>query len=262
VNWAAFVPPQAEPHLRATMKQEAFTFAHSWREFEQLVNASKARIIVDPTADGTTNVAAIIELVRKFPQTPLVTCVTRTPKGLSAAAALAQYGLRASIIEPDLRLNELAENWSAGFLARQILCWAERSLALLPTSLRFVTLDLFERPHRYACGSDLALACRLSLAGLYRYLQPVRLGTPKKLVVVAKMAHAYHHLQNSKRSVSSISELVGFRRPRILGEYSKQIFGVLPSSVRGRPDTQDAIQSLLDWLYKPQVRDTSKLVDQ
>lgn len=251
MTWTIFVPQHAESCLRSTTEQSAVQVARSWSELEQLVRSAPTnRVVVDPTADGTTNIAAIVELRRKFPQTPVFPCVTRSPKGLLAAAALGEYGLRATLLDSAVSLKQLAENRSACTLAGQILSWAERSLALLPDALRLTTVDLFERPYRYDSGSDLALACGLSLAGLYRHFEMARLGTPKKVVVVAKMVHAYHHLRHSKRGVQQISEILGLR-PRILAEYSRDIFGVLPTNLRGCINAQEIVQSLLDWLYKP-----------
>jgi AraC-like DNA-binding protein len=252
MTWTIFVPRHAESDFRRATEQSEIQVARSWSDLEQLVeNTPTNRVVVDPTADGTTNVTAVLQLVRKFPRTPLVTCVTRSPKGLLAAAALGGYGLRATLLDSGVSLKQIAESQSVSDLARAILSWAERSLALLPDALRFTTVDLFERPCRYSSGSDLALASGLSLAGLYRHFEMARLGTPKKVVVVAKMVHAYHHLRNSKRDVQQISELVGLR-PRILAQYSRNIFGVLPTRLRVRVDSQEILHSLLDWLYRPQ----------
>ena len=252
MTWTIFVPRNVECLLRRTTEQSAFQIARSWSELERLVKSAPTnRVVVDPTADGTTNIAAVVALLRKFPRTPVVACVTRTPKGLLAAAALGEYGLHPALLDSTVSLRHLADNSSACVLAKQILSWAERSLAKLPDALRFVTIDLFERPNRYASGSDLALACDFSLAGLYRYFETARLGTPKKLVIVAKMVHAYHHLRSSKRDIQHIGDLVGLR-PRILAEYSRDIFGVLPTRLRESTDAQEIVLSLLDWLYKPQ----------
>jgi AraC-like DNA-binding protein len=71
------------------------------------------------------------------------------------------------------------------------------------------------------------------------------------MVVIAKMAHAYHYLRNSNLQVGIVSALVGFQRPRALADHTKSIFGCVPSRLRAQANAQEITHALLDWLYKP-----------
>jgi AraC-like DNA-binding protein len=252
MTWTAYVPAQSESHIRRTLRDDGLLLAHSWAELEHLVDRRpNSRVLVDPLADGTANVEAILRLVRKFPSTPIVGCVTWSEKGFEAGAELAKYGLRPAILGFNEKLSDLVAKWSAAAVANGILNWAERSLALFPPTLRLATIDLFERPRRYSTGAELALAANISLAAVYRSFKEARLGTPKRMVVIAKMTHAYHYLRNSTLNIAAISSLVGFGRSRTFSDHTKCIFGCLPSRLRTEANTEEIVQELLDWLYRP-----------
>jgi AraC-like DNA-binding protein len=173
------------------------------------------------------------------------------PAGFEAGAELSRYGIRAVVLDGRVSLAALADYWIAMSLAGSVLGWAERSLALLPFRLRLVLIDLFERPRRYTTAAELSLAADLSLCAVYRSFDQARLGTPKKLVVVAKMLRAYHHLRNSDFSIAQVSAVVGFQRVRALVDHTKNIFACRPSRLRAEDDQQEVVTALLDWLYKP-----------
>jgi AraC-like DNA-binding protein len=114
------------------------------------------------------------------------------------------------------------------------------------------------RPHSSTCSNVLVATlprqtsvwvptCRCAR---YR-TSTTRLGTPKKLVVVAKMLRAYHHFKNSDLLFAQVSTLVGFSRVRAFVDHATHIFGCRPSNLRAEPDSQEIVRALLDWLYKP-----------
>jgi len=252
MTWTAYVPPLVEAQIRATLKDDDVVLARSWSDLEGLVGRHPLTpVLIDPTADGTNNVAAVLKLVRLFPSTPVLSCVTWDGRGFKAGVELAQYGVKSTILNFKPPFRELADKLSAISLARGILAWAERSLTLFPPELRSATFDLFERPRCYSTAAELALAANISLAAMYREFEQAQLGTPKKLVVVAKMAHAYQCIRLSKLRIASISTLVGFSRPRGLSDYTKAIFGCRPSRLRTQSNAEEAGHALLDWLYKP-----------
>jgi hypothetical protein len=176
MTWTAFVPPQSESQVRRTLRDDDILFAHSWADLENLVRQHPStHVLADPTADGSTNVAGFLDLVRRFPSTPVLSCITWSAKGFEAGAELAKYGLKPSVLGFDRSpFNEAAAKWSATALARGILGWAERSLCLFPLPLRMATIDLFERPRRYSTAAELAIAADISLAAVYRSFEPGR----------------------------------------------------------------------------------------
>jgi AraC-like DNA-binding protein len=250
--WTAFVPSSSEPELRRNVGEDDISLARSWTDLDNLIHERPStRLIVDPTADGKPNIRAVLDLTRKFPASPLVVCVALNPGGFEAGAELSRYGVRAVVLDRRVSLAELADRWVATSLAGSVLGWAERSLAMLPFRLRLTLIDLFERPRRYTTAADLGLGADLPLCAVYRSIDHARLGTPKKLVVVAKMLRAYHHFRNSDLLVAQVSTLVGFPRVRAFVDHATHIFGCRPSNLRAEPDSQEIVRALLDWLYKP-----------
>src|SRR3954471_15745023 len=99
MTWTAFVPPQSESQVRRTLRDDDILFAHSWADLENLVRQHPStHVLADPTADGSTNVAGFLDLVRRFPSTPVLSCITWSAKGFEAGAELAKYGLKPSVL--------------------------------------------------------------------------------------------------------------------------------------------------------------------
>ena len=250
---AAFLPRAFAVHVRTTVPNEQVLFAQSWQELDSLVALSSVNVgILDPSASGAPEIATVIALIRKHPSVPLLAYVPLTEQSFRAVATLSKYGLADAIVHPsdEKRLGNAIDTCGRTSLIRELLGTLEVALAKLSPEVLRAVQDLFERPKRYETGADIARSARTPIKNVYRDFQAADLGTPKKLVTVAKLLCGYCYLRSSSNSIRGICRKLGYSRPQIFAEYSSKVFGCYPSSLRTADDVE-VVRSLLDWFYKP-----------
>ncbi len=132
---------------------------------------------------------------------------------------------------------------------------SQRLLNLLGPALRRVPLtlaraiaEMFEKPHRYASVLDLALTAQLPAVSVYRYLESVKMSSPKKLLIAAKMSRGLTYLRDPGYSVTEVSTKLGYRHPRIFTSHALEVFELTPSRLRSRVTEDDAITMLVRWV--------------
>jgi transcriptional regulator GlxA family with amidase domain len=131
------------------------------------------------------------------------------------------------------------------------LSFLERSLSELPPALSAAISDLFARPERYGTATDLAIEAGVKERTLWRMIEKNRLGTPKKLVVGAKLLHAYAYLRRPKSNVREVGLRLGFTSRRHLAVNIASMFGCHPSRLRSETHPHKVVLCALDWIYKP-----------
>jgi AraC-like DNA-binding protein len=127
----------------------------------------------------------------------------------------------------------------------------ETRITRLPPELSRTVVDLFERPHRYDCGEDIARDARISVRSLYRAFERSGLGSPKKMLTVAKLARGYTYLVSSSTRLGRVSQRIRYSRPRLFSEAVGEVFGCSPCKLRKHSDSNEVVLQLLEWLYKP-----------
>jgi methylphosphotriester-DNA--protein-cysteine methyltransferase len=88
----------------------------------------------------------------------------------------------------------------------------------------------------------------IPIVRLYRNLHLANLGSPKKLLIAAKLLRGYGYLRDPGYSVLDVSVKLGYRSTRIFAQHAVSVFGLTPSRVRTRLPEADAIKKVLDWL--------------
>lgn len=250
---AAFLHSDFAAHIRKSVPNENLFFAHSWQELDSLLSVRAVSVaVLDPSASGRTDLAAVIGLLRKYPSLPFLAYVPLTEQSFRAIATLSEFGLADAILHPadEQRLCKAIEMLSRRRLVREVLGTLEITLGTLNPNLQRAVRDLFERPHRYATGADIAASAQIPTKTVYRHFQVAALGTPKQLVTVAKLLCGYSHLRNSSLSISEISIKLGYAHPRIFADHVAKVFRRGPSRLR-LADDDEIVKSLLDWFYKP-----------
>jgi transcriptional regulator GlxA family with amidase domain len=132
----------------------------------------------------------------------------------------------------------------------------EASVGRLPAALLEATLDLFERPCRYDCASDLALQARVARRSLYRDFDALLVGSPRKLMVVARIIHAYSYLRQQAPTVREVAARVGYENVETLVQHCRDIFGCVPSDLRAEPAEDEVLMQLFEWYCKPEMSKT------
>ncbi len=158
---------------------------------------------------------------------------------------------------PHLR-RERVEQVEGNSLSRCVIEELHDSLRQLPRQL-FVTIEnLFEQPHRYSSALDLAME-GTAIVSVYRNLDAAELGSPKRLLVAAKVLRGFGYLRDPGYSVLDVSIKLGYKTARIFSHHWVSVFGLTPARVRKRLTDDAAIESVLRWIRTP--RDDSSLLD-
>jgi AraC-like DNA-binding protein len=250
---AAFLPPRLLTHIRHVFADEPdLLVATSWDELESFIRRKPVSVVIlDPSADGTLNVGAVAGLLKRYPSLPLIAYVTLHAPAFKAIAQLGKLGLEDVVLhrfddDPE-RFRERVEQVQGNSLTHRLLEELNGALRQLPRLL-FVTVEnLFEQPHRYTSALDLATQ-GIAIVSVYRNLDAAGLGSPKRLLVAAKVLRGYGYLRDPGYSVLDVSIKLGYKTARIFSHHWVAVFGQTPARVRNRLGEDEAIASVLQWI--------------
>jgi AraC-like DNA-binding protein len=251
---AAFLPPQLASHVRHFLADESeLLIASSWQELESFIRRKPVNVVIlDPAADGIVNVSAVAGLLKRYPSLPLIAYVTLHAPQFSAVAQLGRLGLKEVVLhrfddEPEA-FRDRVERLEGNTLTHGVLEALRGRLGLLPRQLTVAIEDLFESPHRYTSALDLAMETGLAIVSIYRNLDAAQLGSPKRLVIAAKVLRGFGYLRAPGYSVLDVSIKLGYKTPRVFAQHWEFVFGQTPARVRNRITEEAAIEAVLRWL--------------
>ncbi len=261
---AAFLPSRLLAHVKHVFADEPeLLVASSWEELESFIRRKPVTaVILDPSADGTLNVSAVSGLLKRYPSLPLIAYVTLHAPAFKAIAQLGRLGLEDVVLhrfdDAPERFRERVEQVQGNSLTHRVLEDLSGSLRLLPRQL-FVTIEnLFQQPHRYTSALDLAME-GIAIVSVYRNLDAANLGSPKRLLVAAKVLRGFGYLRDPGYSVLDVSIKLGYKTARIFSQHWVSVFGLTPARVRNRLTDDDAVESILRWIRA--AEDDSSLLD-
>ena len=261
---AAFLPPRLLAHVKHVFVDEPeLLVASSWLELDSFIRRKPVNVVVlDPSADGTLNVGAVAGLLKRYPSLPLIAYVTLHAPAFKAIAQLGRLGLEDVVLhrfddapEP---FRERVEQVQGNSLTYRVIEELNGSLRLLPRQLFVAVENLFQQPHRYTSALDLAME-GIAIVSVYRNLDAAHLGSPKRLLIAAKVLRGFGYLRDPGYSVLDVSIKLGYKTARIFSHHWVSVFGLTPARVRKRLTDDDAVESILRWIRSP--GDDSALID-
>jgi len=267
---AVFLPPQLVTHVRHVFMHEAdFFVAGSWDDLDGIIRREALDVlIVDPSADGVVNIDAVAGILNVFPSLPLVGYVMLTATSFGAIAQLSRRGLVHVVLH---KFGDSRERLQQTIARVRVHPPSQRLMKIMGPALKRVPINLarsigemFDKPHRYSSVLDIALAAQLPPVSVYRYLEGVRLTSPKKLLIAAKMSRGLTYLRDPGYSVSDVAVKLGYRHPRIFTSHAIEVFEQTPSRIRSRMTEEDATTMLVRWVTMPTmpVKGGGQLVQQ
>ena len=261
---AAFLPPRLLAHVKHVFVDEPeLLVASSWLELDSFIRRKPVNVVVlDPSADGTLNVGAVAGLLKRYPSLPLIAYVTLHAPAFKAIAQLGRLGLEDVVLhrfddapEP---FRERVEQVQGNSLTYRVIEELNGSLRLLPRQLFVAVENLFQQPHRYSSALDLAME-GIAIVSVYRNLDAAHLGSPKRLLIAAKVLRGFGYLRDPGYSVLDVSIKLGYKTARIFSHHWVSVFGLTPARVRNRLTDDDAVGLVLRWIRA--AEDDSALPD-
>jgi len=256
---AAFLSPRLLSHVQHVFEGEAeLLIASSWEELDTFVRRKPVSVVIlDPLADGVMNVSAVSGLLTRYPSLPLIAYVTLGAPAFNAVAQLSRLGLEDVLLhrfdDAPEKFRERVDRVQGNPLTRQVIGVLAPSLAQLPLALGAAVENMFDQPDRYTSALDLAMDAGVPIVRLYRNLHLAGLGSPKRLLIAAKLLRGYTYLRDPGYSVLDVSLKLGYRSTRIFAQHAVSVFGMTPSRVRTRLPEAEAIRKVLDWLRSTEL---------
>ena len=254
---AVFLPPQLLAHVRHVfVKEKDFFIASSWKELEAIVRREPVSVVIaDPAADGVVDIDAVSGILQRYPSLPFVGYVMLTPIAFGAIAQLSKRGLDHVVLhrfgDSRERLQQTISRVRANPPSQKVMSILAPVLKEVPLSLSRAIDDLFERPHSYTSVLELATTAGLPPVSIYRYLDAVKLGSPKKLLIAARLSRGLTYLRDPGYSVREVATKLGYRHARIFTAHVLEVFEMTPSRLRSRLSEDDALAQLIRWMDIP-----------
>jgi len=230
--------------------------ASSWQELESFIRRKPVSVVIlDPSADGIMNVSAVAGLLKRYPSLPLIAYVTLNAPAFNAVAQLGRLGLEDVVLhhfdDAPERFRERVEQVEGNALTHSVIQAIGDRLKQLPRQLSVTVENLFDEPHRYMSALDLGMEAGIAIVSVYRNLDTAQLGSPKRLVIAAKVLRGFGYLRDPGYSVLDVSIKLGYKSARIFSQHWVSVFGITPARVRTRLTDEGAIESVLRWLRAP-----------
>ena len=254
---AAFLPARLLTHVKHVFVDEPdLLVANSWQELESFIRRKPvSAVILDPSADGIMNVGEVASLLKRYPSLPLIAYVTLNAQAFNAVAQLGRMGLEDVVLhhfdDAPERFRERVEQVQGNALTNSVIEALGDRLRQLPRQLSVTIENLFDQPHRYSSALDLAMEAGIAIVSVYRNLDTAQLGSPKRLLVGAKVLRGFGYLRDPGYSVLDVSVKLGYKTARIFSQHWVSVFGITPARVRTRLSDEEAIESVLRWLKTP-----------
>jgi AraC-like DNA-binding protein len=251
---AAFLLPRLLAHVKHVFADEdELLIATSWEELESFIRRKPVRVVMlDPSADGRINIPAVEGLLKRYPSLPLMAYVTQTAPAFAAVAQLSKMGLEDVVLQrfddaPE-QFRDRVEHVQGNSLTRKVNAGLGPGLKELPRRLTRTIEKLFAQPHRYATSLDVAMEAGMSTISVYRSLEEAQLGSPKRLIIAAKVLRGFGYLRDPGYSVLDVSMKLGYKAARIFSHHWVSVFGLAPARIRTRLTDEVAVERVLRWI--------------
>jgi AraC-like DNA-binding protein len=250
---AAFLPHNLLTHVQYVFDEdERVRAADSWDSLESLIRENAISVaIVDPAASGAMNVDAVARILARYPSLPIVAYVALSPASFGAIAQLSRRGLDHVVLhqfdDSKVRFQQRIRRVQSSPLTNQLLTALSPKMRQMPLPLARAVRDMLERPHRFGSALDVAMSAGVPATSLYRSFEGAGLGSPKKLLIAAKILRGLSYLRDPGYSIRDVAKKLGYRQSRIFTAHMLEIFGATPSRLRPRITEEDALEIILKW---------------
>ncbi len=251
---ALFVPDRLLGHVQHVLAPEAeIVVVRSWHELDEVIRTKAVEVVVaDPAADGALKAEEISRLLQQYPSLPVVAYVGVAAPQMRAILDLSKSGLQHVVLhrfeDSSTRFSSLINRVRGDPLSRRMLAQLAPHIAQLPLELAAAVEDMFKRPSRFETALDLGVAAGIPSVRLYRCFDLAGLGSPKKLLIAAKLLRASAYLRNPGYAVSNVATKVGYKYSRKFTHHCVMVFGMNPARVRKLLSEDDSMGLIQKWL--------------
>ena len=254
---AALVQPALRGRIREALAPgDRFLDVRSWDDLSDIARARLADMaVIDPAALGQPAVTAATDFASAFPALPILVYTVASPSAAETLMKLSEYGVSDAMLHPfegsPATVRRKLQHTRRDHLVESFLKKLSGSLELLPPPLHSTIRRMFEKPEQFFAASDLASCAGLPLSAVYRALRSAKLGTPKKIFIVARVLNAYSRLCHSEDSVGRVAERLGYSNSRVLGLHSRAALALTPRQMHSLSQSE-LTERLCSWIGSAQ----------
>lgn len=226
--------------------------AVSWPELAAILIEKRVDIVViDPGAAGWDGLAAAIDLLVKFPSVPVLGYTIVNASTAHAVVELNRNRQCRVLLHPHEGLpsefREALLHAHEGTLAARFLVAIDQQLLELPECLRNAVCEMFDHPQSFEAASDIALVAHVRSEKVNRRFALAGLGTPKKMLIAARLLRAYSYITASGKSIESIAVAIGYHDPHVLRAHIRRVLRSEPRTLASLSE-HELTERLFAWV--------------
>jgi AraC-like DNA-binding protein len=149
------------------------------------------------------------------------------------------------------RFKEVLDRTPGYRLGGGVLDALADSLGDLPAPLARAVEQLFEKPHLFSGAVDLISMSGIPAPRLYRRLKAVRIPSPRRLFIAARVLRGYAYMRDPGYTVGDIATKLGYSDPRVFTRHTLVALSMRPTEVRKRLQDDELVRRLVEWIYAP-----------
>ena len=269
----AYVRREFDDAIRKVLRPDDVVIAGSWDELRNILRTRRVALaLVDPSASGRLEGDYILDLLRSFPAIPMRAYVSLTAPEFKAIAYLSRHGLEDVILHGT---DDISPHFASTLtcyrsipLVAEIVGILEPQLIRLPAGLERTLRDIFQNPQKYSSTTDISRDAGITIGMLYRCFENVKLTSPKKVIIAAKVLRGCSYMLDPGASVQGVAKKLGYSDARGFAEHVGLVFSRPPSAIRNEGALEILVPHLQRWLrgatktstHNPAARRTASAV--
>jgi AraC-like DNA-binding protein len=249
----AYLPKPFRIRLRAGVQPpHTLDFSESWADVVFLVRRSHVDAFFVDCAIEPNAVATIARFIEEFPSVAVILYSTLTVSTMQCVKQIAKKGLHevllADVEDTPLRIGHLLESIPQSRLVPLVVFHLSKELGRLDATIAERVRAIFENPFMIRSVDELAAYCGMSRTVLYETFADVGLGSPKRLIIGARLMRAYVYLQDRGQGFRFVVRKCGFAEYRTLRDHLTAAFGLSVAELRQWDDQDILVRRLVAWM--------------
>ncbi len=227
--------------LRAALEGRAGLTLHgvvSWSEAVTCIrHAPIELLVVDPLVGGEPRLHEIERLRALFPSLPVVVYTELRPDVAGSLLALGRLGIRRVLLQrfddaPAAIGAVLESELTQGTVQQEVLGVLRGWLGGLPPALAGALAESLRLPLAPVSVGALASRAGMARRTCERWFARAALPSPRVVVGIARLLHAYRLLQDPGYTVADVARRLGFGGTRTLQLWTRDVFGLSAGELR------------------------------
>jgi AraC-like DNA-binding protein len=229
------------------------TCADSWADTTSILRRTHVdALFVDPGIEEPPATLTIARLVEEFPSVAVVVYGPLSPVTVAAVHELSKRGLYRVVLQnfddDPMRIGVLLDSIRPKQLLPLVFFSIHDEVAKLPPPLGLCLRQIFDAPLTVHSVDEFAKFAGLSRTRLYEIIEEAGLGSPKRLIIAARLLRAYVYLRDPGHAFSHVAQKTGFPDQRVLRTYLRAVFSMSVSQLRQFNDREALVHRLTTWI--------------